>query len=729
MPAIRIVIRRTLLISPPSKPTGQQRALGQLIGASRALAAVELARDVRRPLLVLATDPRDADQLEAEIRYFAADELPVWHFVEWETLPWDNFSPHQDIVSQRLSVLANLPGLQSGIVVVSAPSLLQRLVPTDYVASRSLQLETGQRIERQALIDSLTAAGYLRVPQVSEHGEIAVRGSLLDIYPMGSRSPVRIDFFDDDIESLRFFDPDSQLTSETVTRLDILPAREVPLDADDIAGFRRRYRARFEGQAAKSRVYRDVSDGIAHGGIEYYLPLFFDSTATLFDYLPPGATLFAPVGLTSVFDLAWSEIEERHALCKFDSERPVLDPEESFHTPAGVAARMHAFSRIDYSAQSLPVTDGVRNVSTRMPPAMRIEARYDDAAASLMRFIDDFDGRILFTSDSAGRRESIVDLLAGRGIDVARIDSWPAFVEGTAAVGVAVAPIENGIVLPESGIAVIAEQQLFGEKPRQRTRKRRADRDPESIIRELNDLSAGSPVVHAEYGVGRYCGLITLETGGIVGEFLHLEYADGDRLYVPVGSLALISRYTGASPENAPLHKLGSDQWARAKQRAIRRIHDVAAELLDVYARRAARPGHSFRWPAAEYQAFENGFPFEPTEDQARTIDEVLADLASDKPMDRIVCGDVGFGKTEVALRATFAAVHGDRQVAILVPTTLLAQQHGQTFKDRFADWPVRIEILSRFRSRKDADAVVEGMGSGTVDVVIGTHRLLQHIR
>lgn len=729
VPAILTVIRRPLLISRPDRPDKSTTSFGQLIGASRSLAAVELAQAAERPLLVLATDPRDADQLEAEIRYFASGSVPVWHFVEWETLPWDSFSPHQDIVSQRLSVLASLPALKSGIVVASAPSLLQRLAPTDYVASRSLRLKTGQQVERQALIDSLTAAGYFRVPQVNEHGEIAVRGSLLDIYPMGSTSPVRIDFFADDIESLRYFDPDTQMTSETVTVLDILPAREVPLDKEDIAGFRRRYRARFEGQAAKSRVYRDVSDGIAHGGIEYYLSLFFESTASLFDYLPANTAVFAPHGLQSIFELSWSEIEERHALCKFDLERPVLDPAESFHTPGSLQERIDGFNRINYSAQSLQAGDGVHNVATRMPPAMRIEARYADAAAPLSRFVDDFDGRILFTSDSPGRREHVVELLSGRGIDVARFDSWPAFVAGSAPVGVAVAPVENGIVLPDSGIAIIAEQQLFGDKPRQRSRKRRADRDPESIIRELNDLSAGSPVVHAEYGVGRYCGLITLEAGGTEGEFLHLEYADGDKLYVPVGSLALISRYTGASPEKAPLHKLGSDQWAKAKQRAIRKIHDVAAELLDVYARRAARPGHSFHWPEAEYNAFESGFPFEPTEDQARTIDEVLADLASDKPMDRIVCGDVGFGKTEVALRATFAAVHGGRQVAILVPTTLLAQQHGQTFKDRFADWPVRIEVLSRFRSRKDADSVVEGMGSGTVDVVIGTHRLLQHIR
>jgi transcription-repair coupling factor (superfamily II helicase) len=356
-----------------------------------------------------------------------------------------------------------------------------------------------------------------------------------------------------------------------------------------------------------------------------------------------------------------------------------------------------------------------------------MEARYEDAAAPLLRFLDNFPGRVLFSAESAGRRESVIELLRGRGLELSRIGSWQEFLAADARLAVTVAPLENGILMPEAGLAIISEQQLFGDKPRQRNRRRRAERDPESIIRQLNDLQPGSPVVHAEYGVGRYRGLVTLEAGGTEGEFLHLEYADGDKLYVPVHALELISRYTGASPENAPLHRLGSDQWAKARQRAIKKIRDVAAELLDVYARRAARPGHSFHWPEADYRAFENGFPYEATDDQARTISEVLDDLAAAKPMDRVVCGDVGFGKTEVALRASFAAVHGGKQVAILVPTTLLAQQHGQTFRDRFADWPVRVEVLSRFCTAKEASQIVAGIKSGAVDIVIGTHRLLQH--
>jgi len=713
----------------PIPAAGEYRAWGRLIGASAPLAFAEFAPALRGPLIVLAEDPRHADQLEAEIRFFADDDLDVWHFVEWETLPWDSFSPHQDIISQRLRVLGQLPALRSGIVIVSAPALLQRLPPTDYVAAHSLILRTGQTLDRDEFTASLAASGYLRVPQVSEHGEFAVRGSLIDVFPMGSTAPVRIDFFDDEIESLRHFSSESQLSGDSLDIIDVLPAREVPLDEEAIRYFRDRYRERFEGQPSKSRVYREVSDGIAHGGIEYYLSLFFDRTSSLFDYLPQTSVLLVPEGVDSIFAQIQAEIDERYELCSLDPERPILSAAETFIAVSDVMTAIADKPAIRYSAQSLPDADDSTNFETRLPPAMKIEARYEDAAASLMQFLQGFDGRVLFTTDSPGRREQVFDLLAGRGLDLSRCDTWIGFRAAQNRIGVAVAPIDSGVLLPGAGLAIISEQQLFGERARSRQRRRRAERDPETIIRQLDDLDDGAPVVHAEYGIGRYCGLITLEAGGIRAEFLHLEYADGDKLYVPVHALDLISRYTGASAATAPLHRLGSEQWARAKRRAIRKIRDVAAELLDVYARREARPGHSFRWPEHDYRAFQSGFPFDPTEDQARTIDDVLEDLAAKQPMDRVVCGDVGFGKTEVALRATFAAVHGGKQVAILVPTTLLAQQHGQTFRDRFADWPVRVEVLSRFQSARQAKEIVSGMRSGAVDVVIGTHRLLQHTK
>ena len=719
-----------LIPTPTAVPAaGSANGWGRLIGASAALAAAELAQNVDRPILMLAEDPRHADQLEAEIRFFAGPDLPVLHFVEWETLPWDSFSPHQDIISQRLSVLAALPKLRTGIVIAAASVLQQRLPPLDYVGARSLSLSAGQTLHREEFTGALVAAGYFRVPQVSEHGEFAVRGSLIDIFPMGTNTPVRIDFFDDEIESLRYFSEATQLSGDKVGSIHILPAREVPLDADAIHGFRDRYRERFEGQPGKSRVYRDISDGIAHGGIEYYLPLFFASTATLMDYVPKNCVVLAPTALDSLLQQFWVEAGERFELCSLDPERPILSIGETFLAPESVLERLKEFSHIGYSAQSLAEGRGNLNFDTRLPAAMKIEARYEDAAGSLMQFLQTFDGRVLFSTDSPGRREQLLDLLAGRGLDLARVGDWRAFTELAQRIGVAVAPIDSGVLLPGAKVAVISEQQLFGERTKTRRRKRQSDRDPETIIRQLNDLEPGSPVVHEEYGVGRYLGLVTLEVGGITAEFLHLEYADGDKLYVPVHALDLISRYTGASPDNAPLHRLGSDQWEKAKRRAIKKIRDVAAELLDVYARRAARPGFSFHWPEIEYRTFESGFPFELTEDQADTIDDVLEDLASDQAMDRVVCGDVGFGKTEVALRATFAAIHGGKQVAVLVPTTLLAQQHGQTFRDRFADWPIRVEVLSRFQSAKQVKDIVAGLRSGTVDVVIGTHRLLQHTK
>ncbi len=719
-----------LLRTPTAVPgPGAPAAWGRLIGASAPLAAAELAAAIERPVLILAKDPRHADQLEAEIGFFAPEGLAVEHFVEWETLPWDSFSPHQDIVSQRLRVLANLPTMRNGIIIAAASVLQQRLPPVDYVAARSLSLSEGQTLDRGEFTDALIAAGYLRVPQVSEHGEYAVRGSLIDIFPMGTETPIRIDFFDDEIESLRYFSAETQLSGDRTSSVSVLPAREVPLDADAIRDFRHRYRERFEGQPGKSRVYRDISDGIAHGGIEYFLPLFFEDSATLLDYVPDNCVVLAPTELGSLQEQFRTEAAERYELCSLDPERPILSPDETFAAPDAVRKRLKGFATIHYSSQSLAEDAGSVNFDTRLPPAMKIEARYEDAAASLMQFLNTFEGKVLFSTDSRGRREQLYELLSGRGLDLARVESWHDFVTLEKQIGVAVAPVDSGVLLPGAKVAVISEQQLFGERRKARGRKRKKDRDPETIIRQLNDLEPGSPVVHEEYGVGRYLGLTTLEVGDITAEFLHLEYADNDKLYVPVHALDVISRYTGASPENAPLHRLGSDQWDKAKRRAIKKIRDVAAELLDVYARRAARPGFSFHWPEPEYRSFESGFPFELTEDQADTIDDVLEDLASDQAMDRIVCGDVGFGKTEVALRATFAAIHGGKQVAVLVPTTLLAQQHGNNFRDRFADWPIRVEVLSRFQSAKQVKEIVAGLRSGNVDVVIGTHRLLQHTK
>ena len=703
-------------------------SIGQLIGPSAALAAVEVASTSSRPVLLLANNPIHGEQLEAEVRWFTNSDVPVQHFADLETLPYDSFAPHQDILSQRLNLLSFLPKMTKGIVIMSSQSLNQRLPPVDYITSRTLTLQVNQELAREAFVTSLTNAGYIRAPQVHNPSEYAVRGSLLDIFPMGSTAPIRIDFLGNDIDTIRYFDPDSQRSNTQIDSIKILPAREVPLDSAGIKFFRHSYRERFEGNPSQSRVYREISDGIAHGGIEYYLPLFFERTATIFDYLPNNTIIFQPKALESLLQNFWKEIEERHELCNLDQERPILKPEETFIPPKNIMAALDSFQQISCSSQSLVQRNKQLNLSTRIPPPIRFEARYEDSANALIKFLNSFDGRILFTAESPGRRENVYELLIGRNFPAARIDDWQTFYRSTQKICVTVAPIEDGVILPESQIAIVSEHLLFGNKPQHRIRKRRADRDPETIIRQLNDLTPQSPVVHSDYGIGRYLGLKMLQSGGIEAEFLHIEYADGDKLYVPVHALDLISRYTGASPENAPLHRLGSGQWSKAKKRAIDQIRDTAAELLDVYARRAARKGHSFRWSELEYRAFESGFPFELTEDQDTTITEVLADLESDQPMDRLVCGDVGFGKTEVALRASFAVVHGGKQVAILVPTTLLAQQHGQTFQDRFADWPIQVEVLSRFCSPREAKRIIAGIESGHIDIVIGTHRLLNHI-
>ncbi|MCG8369194.1 MAG: transcription-repair coupling factor, partial [Proteobacteria bacterium] len=476
-----LILPRSLSLPGP----GRRTSWGRLVGAGQALATAELARQSGRPVVLLAEDPRLADRLEAEIRFFADGDFAVEHFVEWETLPWDGFSPHQDIVSQRLHVLSALPSMQRGVVIAASTVLHQRLPPVDYVSARSLSLRQGQSLPRDAFSESLAEAGYLRVPQVTEHGEFAVRGSLIDVFPMGTDAPVRIDFFDDDIESLRRFSVESQISAERLDTVSVLPAREVPLDADAIRGFRGRYRERFEGQPGQSRVYREVSDGIAHGGIEYYLPLFFDTTASFADYLPRDAVVVAPASLESLLERFWAEARERYELCSLDRERPILGVSETFWSPESAEERVAAFPTVRYSNQS--VAGRSLNFDTRLPPAMKIEARYEDPAAPLMQFLGTFDGRVLFSTDSPGRREQLIDLLSGRGLDLARIDSWQAFHDDPQRIGVAVAPVENGVLLPSSQIGIISERQLFGERTATRRRRRRGERDPETIIRQLDD--------------------------------------------------------------------------------------------------------------------------------------------------------------------------------------------------------------------------------------------------
>ncbi len=714
---------RPLFDLPPVPDSPARRNWGQAHGCAQAIALAELAAASDAPVLALVSDPRAADRLWDALRFFARPEVEVLLFPDSETLPYDAFSPHPDITSQRLATLNRLARIRQGIIVAAVPGMMQRLAPPDWVIGSSLQMAVGQKLDAVAFRRDMATAGYATVSQVSQHGELAVRGSLVDIFPMGSERPYRLDLFDDEIESIRRFDPETQRSEAPLDRVDILPAREFPFTAEAIAAFRERFREAFPGNLSQVQIYTDISAGIAPGGIEYYLPLFFEDTATLFDYLPTGSRI---VDLDQASELAadaWRSVQERYEQLRHDIAQPRLEPARLFLSPDDLSAALDGFVTI--SLEAFASRDGA-NLGTGALPPVQLASRVPEPAASLRAFLDAFDGRVLFTAESPGRREMLRQLLAEHGIDVPIFGDWDAFLTAGSRAGLAIARLEHGAVLAAAGVAVVPEAQLFGERVRQRRRRRR-ERDPESIIRELADLRPGVPVVHEEHGVGRYLGLQTLSAGGHTGEFLTLEYAGGDRLYVPVQALDLITRYMGAAPEQAPLHRLGSDQWNKAREKAARQARDVAAELLDVYARRAAHAGRTHRADERDYRAFREEFPFDETPDQAETIDKVLEDLAGPMPMDRVVCGDVGFGKTEVAMRAAFAVTQAGAQVAILVPTTLLAQQHYQTFSDRFADWPVRVEVLSRFRSGAQTTRILDDLAQGKVDIVIGTHKILQN--
>ncbi|MFZ1099749.1 MAG: transcription-repair coupling factor [Steroidobacteraceae bacterium] len=720
----------SVLLHPPvPTPARPKVRWHQLYGSAPALALAEAAAAAPRLHVVIVDAARDLEQLTAELRFFAGDSLPLLTLPDWEVLPYDLFSPHPDIISERLQTLYELPQTQRGCLIVAADTLLQRLPPRHYVEGRAFELARGERLVLEPFRQRLIDAGYASVSQVTAPGEFAVRGSLLDVFPMGTGTPVRIDLFDEEIEAIRRFDPDTQRSLDAIERLRVLPAREVPLDAQSVKDFRRRFRTRFEGDPNRSSIYRGVSEGLAPAGIEFYQPLFFETTATLFDYLPRDAVIVHAAALAQALERAWSGIGQRYEDRRHDVERPILEPRELFLEPSRLLAALEACPVIVVDAfkaetELAGAAPGVHNFPTGAPRELRIDVRAEQPLAPLDAFVREFHGRVLIAADSPGRRELLADMLRAQHHRLTPVAGWEAFATGSAQLALTVAPDLQGLTLTAPPIAVIAEAQLFGERARQARRRKRAA-DPQAILRDLQDLNPGAPVVHEEYGVGRYVGLTAMEIGGQPGEFLVLEYQDGDRVYVPVQSLHLVSRYTGAAPESAPLHKLGTDQWARARRRAAEQIRDVAAELLDLYARRKAQRGLSLTVPEPDYQAFASAFPFEETEDQTQAIGQVLTDLAGERPMDRIVCGDVGFGKTEVAMRAAFVAAQAGRQVAVLAPTTLLVQQHLANFRDRFADWPVRIEALSRFGNSKETRATLADLENGRVDIVIATHRLL----
>ncbi|MEM7082747.1 MAG: transcription-repair coupling factor [Pseudomonadota bacterium] len=694
-----------------------------LRGCALALALSHAARRLDGPLVVFTDTARDSDRLVQELRFFLQDALPVHEFPDWETLPYDGFSPPQGIVSDRLATLASLETLRRGIIVTRLSTTSVRLPPTDYVYGSTFLFSPGDQLDMQALRRRLTDAGYYATSQVNEHGEFAIRGSLFDIFPAGSPQPVRVDLFDDEIESLRYFNPETQRSGDSLSSLRLLPAREYPLDEAGVTRFRQSFRRRFEGNPTDAVIYQHISDGISAAGAEQYLPLFFERTATFFDFIPAGAVLAMPADATDSLSQGWHDLDNRYEQLRYDRTRPLMAPDELSLSPDDWQAQSDRFAQLAIK----PFKDSGESVvfNTGTLPELSISAE-DHHSGRLVEFIDRFDGRVLIVAESPGRRETIRALLRDHSLTPRQVPTWDAFFESGHALALTEAPIQEGMLLPDSRVAVIAENQLFGHSATRRARRSAKNKDPNAIIRNLNELDIGAPVVHELHGVGRYQGLSLLEIGGEKNEFLTIEYAGSDKLYVPVHALHFVTRYLGGPPETAPLHKLGSDQWDKARRKAMRRIRDVAADLLDLYAKRAARTGQSFALDEADYRQFSAGFPFELTPDQDAAIDAVIGDMTSLQSMDRLVCGDVGFGKTEVALRAAFVCVNQGKQVALLVPTTLLAEQHGKNFEDRFADWPVRVEVLSRFKSRKDSRNILDDLQRGKIDIIIGTHKLLQ---
>ncbi len=747
---------------------GQVRVLPRGHGSSDALLLAALAKreasqaareadpdelDVERPtaggraLAIVTAAPGDAARLAQEMRWFAP-LLRVLLLPDWETLPYDAFSPHQDLVSERLSTLYALQQHDCDVVLAPITTALQRLAPAQFLASHTFFFHKGQRLDEARLRRQLAFAGYENVSQVVRPGEYAVRGGLIDLFPMGSSLPYRIDLFGDEIDSIRTFDPDTQRSLYPIERVRLLPGREFAFDEAARTSFRGRWRERFEGDPSASTIYRDVGNGIAPPGIEYWLPLFHERTATLFDYLPDDAIVVSHGDVDAAARRFAQESAERYRFLSHDRNRPLLKPEELFLDSETLFAQAKDFGRWSLAVSATANNDAEASArgddaeasargddadtSTRggrfatALPEVAIDRRANDPIEHVRTWLDRPGLRRLVVAESPGRRETLEQLFSEHGVRLEGVDDWQHFVDSDLDRAITVGPIFDGFELPDAGFSVVTESELFAGTPRRRRRGlRETQTDVDSIIRDLSELKAGDPVVHAQHGIGRYEGLVTMNLEEGPTEFLHLRYAKDATLYVPVAQLHVISRYSGASPEDAPLHELGSGQWEKARRRAASMARDAAAELLNLYARRAAREGHAFGFPASEYELFAEGFPFEETPDQQAAIDSVIGDMRSGKPMDRLVCGDVGFGKTEVALRAAWVAVADGKQVAVLAPTTLLAEQHFQTFSDRFADFPVRIAQLSRFRSKKETNAAIEALAAGKIDIAIGTHKLL----
>lgn len=714
--------------TPLPEQAGEKFIWGNISPSVSAYAIACAARENQQPLLIITPDSTRASALEEELAFFLkGDEgLEILHFPDWEILPYDAFSPHQDIISQRLETLYRLPRADRTILIISVSTLLHRLCPRDYLQSNCLVLQRGEQFLMEEKRQQLEHAGYRCVDTVYEHGEFAIRGALMDIFPMGSDTPYRIDLFDDEIDTLRTFDPETQRSVEQVDRIELLPGHEFPMDKGSRDLFRSRFRETFDVDHRECPIYQDIGQAVASPGIEYYLPLFFDETASLFDHLSDSTTVIQCEGVQEAIQQFWQEVTERYENRRVDPLRPLLPPHRVLLPAEEFNARLKTYPRALLNSDPAEIKAGRFNLEHKPLPDLTLNARSETPLAPLQDFIDT-GTRILLVAESAGRREILLETLNQDGIRPENFGSWATFLSRTESLGITIGTLEAGLYLQQDNLALIPESLLLGQRVMQR-RRRRGDQETQAdqVIRNLTELREGAPVVHIDHGVGRYRGLQTISVDQQQTEFLTLEYANEAKLYVPVASLHLIARYTGTDDELAPLHRLGSEQWTKARRKAAEKARDAAVELLDIYARREARSGFSFAEPDQHYQLFSSGFPFEETPDQMQAIQNVIKDMTAVQPMDRLVCGDVGFGKTEVAMRAAFLAVQSGKQVAILVPTTLLAQQHFESFRDRFADWPVEIDVASRFRSAKQIQGLKERLAEGKLDIIIGTHKILQ---
>lgn len=706
------------------KVFGEIQEFGQLLGSSISLFCAEILSRHQGPVVIVTDDMQQTARLHEELKQYSSS--PSTLFPDWETLPYDSFSPHQDIVSERLSCLYQLSSFNKGALILPINTLMQKVCPSSYLSGHVFIMQKGQKISRESLRIELENAGYRNVSQVMEHGEYATRGALFDIYPMGSVSPYRLDFFDDEIDSIRIFDVETQRTLDEIERVQLLPAHEYPFDKSAIELFRSQWREKFAVRLESESIYQQVSKGILPTGIEYWQRLFFNQPLmSLFDYLPSNTLFITTPNIHLFAEKYWQDVKQRYESRNVDPMRPLLPPEEIWLKVEDIFAQFKQYPRLIVSPEKLTTKKAI-NLDYQALPELAIQIQQKDPYSHFQTFVDNYLGKVIFSVESQGRREALQDILSKINIRPKYLENISDMTQYDEKFYLLIGASEQGFIDLDKQFALITENELLGRRIIRRRKESKQVINTDNLVRSLAELTPGKPVVHFDHGVGRYAGLTTLETGGITAEYLIILYANDTKLYVPVSSLNLISRYSGGDEENAPLNKLGTDAWTKAREKAAEKVRDVAAELLDIYAQREAKPGFQFKQDREQYELFCQGFAYQETDDQLNAIGAVLGDMCAPVAMDRLVCGDVGFGKTEVAMRAAFLAVINHKQVSMLVPTTLLAQQHYENFLDRFANWPIRIEVLSRFKTAKQQQQILLALEEGKVDIIIGTHKLLQ---